>query len=429
MSVIQSAVLAAFDKVPRTILRKLVVRKLGEAGVNMPSDAIDAFVEHVFAQTRENFVWEGTPEEQAKLVRLTFTEEDRAELDYDIDKALEQLPTAVKAACEHAGKKMFERIRNNWAIEGALQRYETEAFLERLEERWGEGLEYLRMILTCCRELGDKTHRRHQKSKSKRHMYRRWVLVRLHARACQVAEEIICLMENGFADGAMARWRTLYELSVIATLIADGDEDLAERYVLHDAVEVKRQADEYEEKQVPLGFAPISQRERSAIDRQYHMVITRYGSTFGHPYGWVSKHLNLRKPTFKDIQSHADRAGMSSYYKLASFNVHASARSLFFNLTAMGSDVLVAGRSNAGLLEPGERTAHTLLFITNLFVGGTHNFDKIAELNSLLLMRDQVGPALARAERQLKRDEKARRQGLSKTRGKATRRSKPASLR
>lgn len=65
----------------------------------------------------------------------------------------------------------------------------------------------------------------------------------------------------------------------------------------------------------------------------------------------------MKKPTFKDLQEAADRTEFSSFYKLASFNVHASARSLFFNLASMGSsEVLLAGRSNAGLTEPGERT-------------------------------------------------------------------------
>ena len=37
-------------------------------------------------------------------------------------------------------------------------------------------------------------------------------------------------MKNGFADGAYARWRSIYELSVIAEFISKNDEDVAKAY-------------------------------------------------------------------------------------------------------------------------------------------------------------------------------------------------------
>ncbi|WP_217430933.1 DUF5677 domain-containing protein [Sphingomonas bacterium] len=52
-------------------------------------------------------------------------------------------------------------------------------------------------------------------------------MLHLHARACQVVFEIITLMENGLADGAMARWRTLHEITVVATILAEHGEELA----------------------------------------------------------------------------------------------------------------------------------------------------------------------------------------------------------
>ena len=35
----------------------------------------------------------------------------------------------------------------------------------------------------------------------------------------QIYLEVVCLNKNGFADGAYAKWRSLYELSIIATFI------------------------------------------------------------------------------------------------------------------------------------------------------------------------------------------------------------------
>lgn len=397
-----------FKSLPKMILGRVLAQKLEDAKVEIPPEAFHALVDHVLTGQKDHFVWVDGVDSEIKNVILEFTEKDSNDIEIAVNKAIKSLPEIVLLAIDQASKLLFNRLKKNWDDEHLAQQYEVQMFREGMEARWGDGLDYLRMLLTCCREIGTQTVKRHSKSKSKRHAFRRWVLVRLHARACQVADEIICLMENGFAEGAMARWRTLHELSVVATLIADGDEDLAERYILHDAVEVKRQADEYEAAQVGLGATPIGKRERKAIDREYEVVLKKYGNAFSHPYGWAASHMNLKKPTFKDLQSAADHAGMNSYYKLASFGVHASARSLFFNLSAIGDqEVLLAGRCNGGLEEPGRRTAYSLALITSLYAGSSPDIDRISIQKCLLHVRDAVGPALQKAANRLRRDEVA----------------------
>ena len=409
MTALKRTILQSFAKLPKTLLRKFVIRKLTETGTEMLLEVVDAFTDHLLSGQRSVFFWQDGTEGELKELRLVFTEEDGRELDAAITKALEIVPEAVQNATAQAAKLMFRALCERWTIEGIAQHSDAEGFRDRMQERWGEGLGYLRMLLTCCREAGQEALTRYNKSKSNKYTFRRWVSVRLHARACQVSDEIICLMENGFADGAMARWRTLHELSVVAAMITNGDEDLAERYILHDAVEVKRQADEYDATQLLLGNTPIKKRQRAAIERRYQTVMDRFGPAFTHPYGWAAKHLNHKKPTFKEVQVAAGSSGMNSYYKLASFNVHAGARSLFFNLSSIGiQDVILAGKSNAGLAEPGDRLAQTLLLITSLCIGISSNFDRIAELNCLIHIRDAAGLALRRAERRLVRQERAR---------------------
>lgn len=46
------------------------------------------------------------------------------------------------------------------------------------------------------------------------------LVVRHHARACHIANEILCLLKNGFADAAQARWRALHEVAATAMFIA-----------------------------------------------------------------------------------------------------------------------------------------------------------------------------------------------------------------
>jgi hypothetical protein len=117
--------------------------------------------------------------------------------------------------------------------------------------------------------------------KKERH-FRDFVLIRLHARACVIAEEIIVLLENGFSDGAMARWRTPHELTIVATIIEDGGESLASRYIDHNAIDRKRCADEYDLQQVASGAPIINWVTRAAINRAYSEALRQYGKSFSY---------------------------------------------------------------------------------------------------------------------------------------------------
>lgn len=54
-----------------------------------------------------------------------------------------------------------------------------------------------------------------------------------------VFDEIICLIENGFPDGAMQRWRSLYEYSIIVLFILEQGEEVATAYTDHFYVSIK----------------------------------------------------------------------------------------------------------------------------------------------------------------------------------------------
>jgi Family of unknown function (DUF5677) len=98
------------------------------------------------------------------------------------------------------------------------------------------------------------------------------VLLRLHARACQITEEIICLLESGFADGAMARWRTMHEITAVSSLMNRHGEDLAERYIAHQIVEARGAALQYRQQQERLGQEPMTE-DFAKIEDRYKAAI------------------------------------------------------------------------------------------------------------------------------------------------------------
>lgn len=51
-----------------------------------------------------------------------------------------------------------------------------------------------------------------------------------YVRACQIYAEILCLLKNGFANGAFARWRSLYELLVVSEFLMKYGEETAKAF-------------------------------------------------------------------------------------------------------------------------------------------------------------------------------------------------------
>ena len=118
------------------------------------------------------------------------------------------------------------------------------------------------------------------------------VLTRLHARACQIAFEVLVLLKNGFADGAHARWRSLHEVTVVASFIKTHGDEVAERYLLHDNIELYKAAELHQKHYAILGEEPIPDDEYNSIKVIRDELIDCFGTPYKNNYGWASSVLN-----------------------------------------------------------------------------------------------------------------------------------------
>ena len=339
--------------------------------------------------------------------RLTLTAEDCHEIAMHVDELVKQLPTVLQDFVRDSAKILTTTLANDWPERHIRERYELQAFRERLELRWRKGLDPLRMLLTCSREVCETFGKSHAKSKARKGLVRREVLLLLHMRACQTTMEILTLLENGLADGALARWRTLYEIEVIASLINTHGDELAQRYLDHEAVAMKRSMDNELKFTDPASGPPVPKRQQKEIEKDFDATIARYGREFGSPYGWAAHQIGLKKPTFQDLEKAAHIEPLPPPYKRASFKVHAGVAGLLHNLGNMSESIAtLSGASNAGLEEPAIQTAYSLTHITSLLYGKTRRIWRTIELAALCNLRDQVLVECNKATRRLERDER-----------------------
>jgi hypothetical protein len=155
-----------------------------------------------------------------------------------------------------------------------------------------------------------------------------------------------------------------------------------------------------------LGSKPLSARALKKITEAYDKAIAQYGHDFDSDYGWAVHHLKKRRVTFADLETDAGRAEMRSYYQMGNDNIHAGVKSVYVRLGLPDYDGLLAGRSNFGLMEPGQNAAHTLTQLSVLVYLREPNLDDLIVADMMRTLRDEIPRSFARAHIRLRKDDK-----------------------
>lgn len=104
-------------------------------------------------------------------------------------------------------------------------------FLARQNQKWGKAFVVSDVLYLCVLESAETYVKYVNETYGQKVSFLYRALLNIHGRALQIYLEIMCLNKNGFADGAYARWRSLYELSVISAFISKYGEKVAEAFI------------------------------------------------------------------------------------------------------------------------------------------------------------------------------------------------------
>lgn len=278
-------------------------------------------------------------------------------------------PTSRKV--QNGIKKTLPHIINK--VEKVVQKESRKVLRERkrdirefksgLLKRWGKAFDLLEVFISYNLDHGmivsDSFRRTNEKS------IRFETLLRLHARGCQLSFEILELLRGGFADGATARWRSLYEIAVFANFLKGKPEELTQRYLDYSIVENYYEAVEYQKNCKRLGERPLTKKEMVFKEQAVNLLREKYGADYVKPYGWAAEYLARDKRNFSGMEETIPFNQMKSHYKLANNYVHGGAKAFLFKMGMIDSDkVMLAGPTNYGMADPGQNTAYTLLQIT-----------------------------------------------------------------
>lgn len=395
------------------IVSKLIAKKLAELGVTLRDDQLESLERDIDWDNLDKIILDLDDEQERQLrstetgpegnVIISLTDQDVADFGNSLQSTIEALmPRAISTA----SKALLEAWKSDAPRLLAERTEERSGFEKRLYETWSSAIGLLEVLICISLEAGSEFNQQFRPEAARKGDAVFEVLTRSHARACQVAFEILTLLKAGFADGALARWRTLHEIAVTAMFVAAHDNQLAERFLDHAAITNYREAKEYQNHCHARVYDPLSDEEWSALEARKAELLHRYGKGFASDYGWASEVLGEGRPTFKDIEKNVELEHLRPFYKLANINVHAGSKGLSFRLGLPEGhdDVLVAGPSSYGLADPGQNTAISMNQIITTLLLTKPNLDRLAFLSATQVLVSQIMDGFIKVHHGLEKD-------------------------
>lgn len=232
---------------------------------------------------------------------------------------------------------MKKEVRGDFSDELNELRAQSKRFMEKTAEVWEKAFAASDALYVIVKKSAQEYAACFAQMEQQDKQSTFTALSTLHARALQEYLEIVTLVKNGFADGAFARWRSMYELYIIGSFIAKYGEETAAKFI-----------------------------EASESEDRYDWAMAS---------GIFPEHK--RHVTFNDIQKscEVDTEVWRDDYTVANQTVHASPQGTFDSLGGTHS-----ARSDYGIAAPAVQSANTLALITSMLLSVSPEYEAMSRM-------------------------------------------------
>jgi hypothetical protein len=205
------------------------------------------------------------------------------------------------------------------------ERKHLEGFKQTLYKQWKDPLDLLEQLIVFsiqCGEIQLEEFLRNNTMNNKKH----YALLKIHARAILISKEIFSLLQSGYADGANARWRSLHELTVIFKFLVMNEENVSERYLIHEFIKFYKDLKDYNKYHEKIGYEPYSEQELNHYEKRYNELLTTYPNfDYERGYGWIPKDI-LKSREFRKLEEYVNLGHWRPYYNMALDAVHGGSK-------------------------------------------------------------------------------------------------------
>lgn len=175
---------------------------------------------------------------------------------------------------------------------------ERQSALEiELWQRWKPAFDLYDAVLMEARQAAAYVIKHHRDEAAQNQDALFEVLTRLQARAYRTAWEIRALLVSGTSDGALARWRTLYEGLVVMRSIEKHGADTAHRYLEYDALQSAKTLKLFQQYREVLGHAPLVTGQAESIQQGSSELMRDWVVTGPADNAWAARQTGGGRPS------------------------------------------------------------------------------------------------------------------------------------
>lgn len=306
------------------------------------------------------------------------------------------IESEIKALLEEATKRIEQAQRSD--AKGVVTAHvrQRELFRRRVRRVWGRAIDTLTYLVIRCRELGAASVQDRSLDRLDQALVYSW------ARGCQTALAICSLLEDGFADDAHARWRTLHELNIVAQFLRQHGDPIVERYFAHVDVKNYKVSLEYQRCAPALGYPLEDSAAIAALKAKHDAAVAMFPGLADGDWGWAKPALPALGPkervAFPHLEESVGLKKWRAHVGMAHHNVHAGPHGALFRLgmpSGTGA-IAITGPSLHGLADPGHSAGISLVQLTQQLVMPRSADDQrdpmhVAAASALLPLLDRVG--------------------------------------
>ncbi|HIC8645122.1 hypothetical protein BAX97_11225 [Elizabethkingia meningoseptica] len=287
----------------------------------------------------------------------------------DFDKALdEKLPTTIENIVKSTLEELYEYCISD---DSDLKNREKEIY-SKISENYKIGIRLFEAFIELNTQISSMTYGKYFKLFDTFDDHIKLdTLIAIHVRACQVANEILVLIKNGYADGAHARWRTLHELSVTFLYLYDSDYEVIHMYNDYEIIEKYKKAKEYKACENSLDLEDLEDDVWEELSKKRDEIIEQYGKDFSEGYGWTMKDLPKGRRNFRELEKHVGAEKLRIIYSWANESVHAGVSGIKHKLSLREEESyhFLTGSNDCGFLDPVQYTSNSLCQMSEVLLG------------------------------------------------------------
>lgn len=239
------------------------------------------------------------------------------------DEITEAVPQVVQTTLE----KMADLIEDELLAQ-TIEHTEHLNKIQKLrvstvEKLWGKAVDQLNMLRHLVIEWDGAASE--LKSGAYANSHTALALNSVILRAYNVVGEIIALARAGYADGALARWRSLHEICVIAIFLSKQSDKCAQMYLAHSIIDELRLVESGDNNGTIGAKSVADEKYLSSLKIQKRQLVEIFGPAFAKDLGWASVELGRTKTTFRELESIVEMGILRQGYQHANSAIHGGA--------------------------------------------------------------------------------------------------------